>query len=150
MAASLTLSFDDATINLNLLSSGSINFTNPSQDACGKIIARNSSVHHLSIDSVYQNWMKGNLLTNSSLLVSLNPILDYAVDQGESLMTILYSNGISSSYNMDGLLQIALNTSSMAGLEAKKIVSDGVNLYVMIHASSPPHNLMRQVIIGGA
>ena len=116
MAASLTLSFDDATINLTPLSSGSINFTTPSQDACGKIIARNSSVHHSNIHSVYQNWMKGNLLTNSSLLANLNPFLDYAVDQGESLVTILNSNGIGSSYNMDGLLQIALTTSSMVGV----------------------------------
>ena len=130
---SMTLTFDDAIISVNVLSSGNINFTNPAIDACGKIIARNSSVHHANIHSVYQNWFKGNLLSNSSILANVDPVLDYDIDQGQSVMTILKPNGISSSYNMDSLLQIAIYNFDMVGLKAKKITSDGLNLYVMLH-----------------
>ena len=136
---SMTLTFDDAIISLNVLSSGNVNFTNPAIDACGKIIARNSSVHHANIHSVYQNWFKGNLQNHSSIFSSGDTILDYSVDQGESFLLLLTSaantNRHSKIYSIDNLLQITLNSLSSQDLQASKIVTDGTQYYILTHSS---------------
>ena len=53
IAASVNYSFPDAIINLNTVSSGSVQYLSGSQDACDKLIVRNLSVHHMNSNHSY-------------------------------------------------------------------------------------------------
>ncbi len=53
-----TFTFTDAVIDISSLTQDSLLYGGTT-DNCKKIIVRNSQVHHLSANGVYQSWWKG-------------------------------------------------------------------------------------------
>ena len=47
------LALAGAQITFQTVSSGSVNFTTPSEDFCNKLIVRSSSVHHVNTRGIY-------------------------------------------------------------------------------------------------
>ena len=91
IATANTIIFTDAAITLTTISSGPIDHPSSVQDYCGKIIAINSSVHHVNTLGVYQNWLKGALLNHIAFeTVSLTSIVeDYSVSHNEQNAAII-------------------------------------------------------------
>ena len=97
MATSHT--FNDAIIevNVNAMSSTVIN-TNVGVDQCGKIIAGNGGLYHMSKEGFLQSWERAALSTTGPITIFPNSVIDFDVGINEGKMVISTSNDVQGGY----------------------------------------------------
>ena len=88
-------SFGNVTINVSLVSSSPIEHYSPASDQCGKLIASDICLYHISKERIYQNWHKGSLSTviyKQDFGTGTDVFKDAGVNEAENRVNILTNN----------------------------------------------------------
>ena len=116
LAASTSHVFGRSTVTIDTVSMGGIMNYGQTGDTCKKMIVRYRTLHHLSTEGVYQNWLKGSLATSNVLenVTTGAEVFDFDVNTMETWACFVVNQATlgmlayklsSSSYRINSIMQ---------------------------------------------